>query len=546
MANIIDIIVRARDESSGVLNKTGSSAKSLTSGLNSLIQSTTGVNLSTVGMAGAVLAAGKAIVDVANETRDYNLQMSDMARTMGVSVEEASKLYQISDDLRLNADSLKTAFKTMTDDGLQPSIETLAELADEYISIKDPVEQAQFAAEKFGARAGPELKKLLEQGGQGIRDMADDVSAGLIATEEGAQAAEDYTAAVDNLTDSWVAFKMKIGNDVLPLLTDILDGEQENTRAIKAKIEQLKQGIAYQKRYGQDTSATEAEVKRLSDQLMAMRDEQYRANSAQREGETQTNMLKDSYQQLLDVVGSDATASFADFQDSQEKLGEQAEDLRTKIAELSAEPYLTEEQKAQLDESKSKLEDIETQIGDNQAAHDLETKKFIFNMLAKKLAADGEISALDQKLLESASANWGLADQTMLSWETTTDSIVEGFNNGTLSIEGALAALNALPKRVTIGIDFVTNAVGGILNLNTDIEKRASGGYASGMTLVGERGPELVDLPGGSYVHNNSDTNRMIGGSNIVINYSPVASFATMEELKRNLVPLVRQALRSA
>lgn len=544
MANVIEILINARDNASGVLNKTGSSAKSFTSGLNSIVQGATGVNLATVGMAGAVFYAGKALVDVANQTRDYNLQMADMALAMGTSIEEASKLYQISDDLRLNADTLKVAFRQMTSEGLQPNIETLASLADKYVSIEDPIERAQFAADKFGTRAGPEMKKLLSQGGQAIRDMADDVNAGLVATEEGARAAEEYYLAVDNLTDSWMSFKMTVGNSILPLLTDLLDGEKENARAINAKIAELKKGMAIQKQYGQDTAATEKEIKRLADQLMTMRDAQYRANSAQKEGETQANNLKESYDQLMDAVGSSATESFAKFQDSQSKLGEQADDLRIKIADLSIQPYLTDEQRTELDESKSKLKEIEDQIGDNQTAHDIETKKFIFNMLAKKLAADGEISALDQKLLESAAANWGLADQTMVSWETTTDSIVEGFNNGTLSIEGALAALNALPKRVTVGIDFVTNAVGGILNLNTDIEKRASGGSVSSNTpyIVGERGPELFTPSSNGSI----TPNDKIGGNTIVINYSPQASFATSEELKRNLVPLVRQALRSA
>jgi hypothetical protein len=39
---------------------------------------------------------------------------------------------------------------------------------------------------------------------------------------------------------------------------------------------------------------------------------------------------------------------------------------------------------------------------------------------------------------------------------------------------------------------------------------KASGGAASGLTLVGERGPELVNLPVGSYVHDNAESQRMM------------------------------------
>jgi hypothetical protein len=47
---------------------------------------------------------------------------------------------------------------------------------------------------------------------------------------------------------------------------------------------------------------------------------------------------------------------------------------------------------------------------------------------------------------------------------------------------------------------------------------RAGGGPASGMTLVGERGPELVNLPVGSYVNSNSASQNMArGGTTIQI-----------------------------
>lgn len=45
------------------------------------------------------------------------------------------------------------------------------------------------------------------------------------------------------------------------------------------------------------------------------------------------------------------------------------------------------------------------------------------------------------------------------------------------------------------------------------LSTRASGGPASGLTLVGEKGPEIVSLPSGSYVHSNEDSQKMVGGS---------------------------------
>ena len=43
----------------------------------------------------------------------------------------------------------------------------------------------------------------------------------------------------------------------------------------------------------------------------------------------------------------------------------------------------------------------------------------------------------------------------------------------------------------------------------------ASGGHVGGQTWVGESGPELVDLPAGSYVHNTSESMRVGNGSRL-------------------------------
>jgi len=54
---------------------------------------------------------------------------------------------------------------------------------------------------------------------------------------------------------------------------------------------------------------------------------------------------------------------------------------------------------------------------------------------------------------------------------------------------------------------------------------KASGGYASGMTLVGENGPELVNLPSGAYVNNNLSSQRMAN--------QPVQAIIDYDELGR-------------
>ena len=76
---------------------------------------------------------------------------------------------------------------------------------------------------------------------------------------------------------------------------------------------------------------------------------------------------------------------------------------------------------------------------------------------------------------------------------------------------------------------------------------RAKGGPASGLTWVGEEGPELLNLPAGSYVHSNPDSMRMVtqsavsghgrsGPGNVTININGAQDVSNiMLQLRREL-----------
>ncbi len=76
-----------------------------------------------------------------------------------------------------------------------------------------------------------------------------------------------------------------------------------------------------------------------------------------------------------------------------------------------------------------------------------------------------------------------------------------------------LGVMHGLLKTIVNSVLFFLNKIPGV-----DIKKFAMGGvYGSGgMALVGERGPELVNLPAGARVHNNQDSRRMGGGGNTI------------------------------
>jgi hypothetical protein len=76
---------------------------------------------------------------------------------------------------------------------------------------------------------------------------------------------------------------------------------------------------------------------------------------------------------------------------------------------------------------------------------------------------------------------------------------------------------------------------------DTYFGKNATGGVTSGgMTLVGERGAELVSLPRGSHVYNSEDTKQMAGNGGITINVN--APVTGVDNLKAAILEAVNEA----
>ena len=107
----------------------------------------------------------------------------------------------------------------------------------------------------------------------------------------------------------------------------------------------------------------------------------------------------------------------------------------------------------------------------------------------------------------------------------------EGFWNILL---GALVGLGKIILAALVGLGKA------IVHGYRSIAPSWLGGYAtggvtprSGVALVGERGPELVSLPAGARVHNNTESKRMMGGHtiNVHVNGRVGASDAEIRDI---------------
>jgi hypothetical protein len=172
-----------------------------------------------------------------SETNAYNISMSKLAVTLGIGVEETSRMIQAGDDLGTSQEALTTALQFASKGGLAPTIENLANTSDKLLAMTDLTARNAAATKIFG-RSWFEASQTILAGGDAIRAAAAAQSGGLVVTEEAAAATEKNRIAMDAWNDSMQNVKLSLGNQFVPSLTTAINsillmtgGLDENTAA---------------------------------------------------------------------------------------------------------------------------------------------------------------------------------------------------------------------------------------------------------------------------------------------------------------------------
>ena len=198
--------------------------------------------------------------------------------------------------------------------------------------------------------------------------------------------------------------------------------------------------------------------------------------------------------------------------------------------------------------------DLETGINDVNVLMKDYTKELLFNQAAAGLDADASI-LLAEKM--------GLIDGTTAAAMDRLGNFRQMLADDKITIEeyaGLVAGLDksirGLPSSKEIRIvvrgeidqsayDAMAFWGQGKNNPYIGLPKnsRAGGGPASGLTWVGEQGPELVNLPQGSHVYTAQQSARM-GGAVIHFYYSPAVSLSDKTEVYGTIKPMLEEILR--
>ena len=170
-----------------------------------------------------VLETGKKIYEATiAATEKYDLTILKLSRDTGTSTDEMSRLYHVSEAAGVPIDSLTGAFDMLQKRGLTPSIATIGQVSDKFLSMSDSQERTKYMVELLG-KNWTTLIPLLMEGSAKIEENAAKVEHANIVTAEAAANADAYRRANVELQDSFEALTHAVSGGFIPILTAELD-----------------------------------------------------------------------------------------------------------------------------------------------------------------------------------------------------------------------------------------------------------------------------------------------------------------------------------
>lgn len=504
-----------------------------------------------VGLDSALNLASRTVAEfqqIQSATVDKTVEYANQIRTLdklnGQSAESNSRLVQVLDDYKVSVDDIMVASKKLKDNGLVPTISTVAELARKYQAIKDPADKLKFAQDNLGKSTKAWLE-VLNQSPAVLEKQAQAVNENLIMTDKYLQQARELELAQDAINDSRQGLAYTTGNLLIPAEAQALDGlnawmigldnfynkHMSAKAAIDAGIQSVAESKAAMLANRDATEQAGEAYKKEAEQIKE-------AQKAQ-EAETKSN------QDYLNSIG-DLTSKIDDYKQKQGDLRAQYHELIAKKQELIAQGYGPESQAIQ--DVNTKLGENASKQNENAAEFEKDTHRRILAMAEEILSQDG-LTKQESDALLAKGIKWGIYSSDAVS---AMDEIMS-------SAHDLSSAINNIPNSKTINIMVNTAYMSSHTKDDNEFANVSGGGssaikHASGGTFMipmsyGNEGFPMGNndtASGGEMVRITPRGQSAGGDVNVYLTYAPALSLGTAAELQRNLKPLIIDGVKEA
>lgn len=408
---------------------------------------------------------GEAYNATVGEAQAYDQQIKSIMASSGGTAEATSTLVQTLDDAGIGIETVTKALKEMGKDGNEPTIQSLAALSDEFLKLAPGAERTQFLLDKFG-KSGLEMARAMELGGAKINEMSGAIEKNLILTDKEINASEDYRKNVDNLHDSWQGLVVTMGNAVIPVLNQVMQGMQNAGQANDDYNRRLQAVIATYGNLGDRANNMHVLMMAEGETINSATTSYQAMAQAQEEAAKASTDLGDAvasidYGGILKDAES-LTQSNADYAKSQEDVNAQITEMTAKKQELISQGWGAESQAVQ--DVSSKIDDLNQKYAENATAHEEATTKKIADMTLEKIAMEDGVAGFNEAEYAKAvavSETMGTVEAASLRESIAMDAVSTSIANGTLQAKDFKAAMDLLQsKTITLTINQVTNMIG--------------------------------------------------------------------------------------
>lgn len=482
-------------------------------------------------MAAGAMAAGAAVftygVKAVAAFQETALAAGKMADATGLTVEQSSRLMEVAGDLGIEVGTVQGAIQKFNNaiaggrldefadsivtakDGSIDAYESFINTATAIGKIQDPTKRAQAAQKAFGKSYG-EIAELMTMDADQLRAALDGVSDAKVIDENELRQARQFRDLLDQLKDRLDDVQLTVGERVIPRL--LLMGKA--VTGIADALDKIPDGGLL---FGFDS---DAERKALT--AIGLYDD---AAMAVGEVIDKTTELSDPVAQTgTDLADLDkATTSAAN---AQRDLAETASATGTAFHGMSKEAW----------DAVDATRAAEDEAGDLRDAYD--------DLLG--IIDQGEKWDAWREAVWDLSDGAGDVAKETREWQRQTADLVMSLDEmpdeqKTKILaqieEGDVATVNGILFEWAKGVNVPVRFAG---QGSVGFEKKAAGGYTrGGLTLVGEQGPEFVEMPQGAYVHTAAQTRQMMTGSgnttivNVAVKADPNGTVQSLKQYER-------------
>lgn len=355
-----------------------------------------------------------------------------------------------------------------------------------------------------------------------------------------------------------------IRSKIASIESEILQTIGEQAKGAKDRLTELKEELDLKAKLGVLTDAERTKLDRINNRVDFQTDKVHELTDAWKEQQDALKQVEDKISDIskrIQETQTDLAGRVADInRDTQRSKEEKAGDLYRELADLDAKLARGEGNSAS---DQQKRQDIEAALATVDQATRQAGQGIAGENPFQAIQREAERKIADAKAEAEAKIAGYKAEQSEL--EKTRTQLILAEQDKKNAVLTALAERQAsteavykqIEERTTVHVNQqlaefarLTAKVGspGGASAVAPVKERAVGGFSSGLTLVGERGVELVDLPAGSYVHNARESSRMARPSvTLQVGDIHVHNEADEDRLMAKLARLIqKQSLQAA